>query len=129
MAVYRNQIYTNDKEIRKRVQTLEASRDEAIDIAKVSEIYKESKFHFPEKISVRLKEAQDFHIKIQKGRKSYRLKSQIADLQEQNKHLQRRLERIESMRDRILKDLDSKGALEEYNSINERIRTLDADIG
>lgn len=127
MTVYRNQIYTNDKEIRKRVQTLEASRDEAIDIAKVSEIYKESKFHFPEKISVRLKEAQDFHIKIQKGRKD-RLKSQIADLQEKNKHLQRRLERIESMRDRILKDLDSKGALEEYNSINERIRTLDADI-
>ncbi|MCG3724731.1 DUF2326 domain-containing protein [Vibrio cincinnatiensis] len=127
MTVYRNQIYTNEKEIRKRVQTLEASRDEAIDIAKVSEIYKESEFHFPEKISVRLKEAQDFHIKIQKGRKD-RLKSQIADLREQNKYLQRRLERIENMRDRILKDLDSKGALEEYNSINERIRTLDADI-
>ncbi|MBY8309281.1 DUF2326 domain-containing protein [Vibrio fluvialis] len=127
MAIYRNKIYSNEKDIRKRAMTLEASRDEAIDIAKVKEIYEESEFHFPEKVAVRLKEAQDFHIKIQKGRKE-RLKDQIAELREINKHLQSKLASIEAMRDKILKDLDSKGALEEYNSIGERIRTLDADI-
>ncbi len=127
MTIYRNKIYNIEKEIRKRVITLEASRDETIDIAKVTEIYKESEFHFPEKVNVRLKEAQEFHIKIQNGRKE-RLKDQIADLREQNRYLRQKLDIIEAQRDKLLKDLDSKGALEEYNSIGERIRTLDADI-
>ena len=127
MAVYRNKIYTNEKDIRKRIMTLDASRDEAIDIAKITEIYKESEFHFPDKVAVRLKDAQDFHIRIQEARKD-RLKDQISELRENNKYLQTKLANIEAMRDKILKDLDSKGALEEYNSIGERIRTLDADI-
>ncbi|EGR0549397.1 DUF2326 domain-containing protein [Vibrio cholerae] len=127
MAIYRNKIYSNEKDIRKKATILDASHDEVIDIAKVTEIYEESEFHFPEKIAVRLKEAQDFHIKIQKGRKE-RLKDQIAELREINKYLYKKLANIEAARHKILKDLDSKGALEEYNSISERIRTLDADI-
>ncbi|HHX8654349.1 TPA: DUF2326 domain-containing protein [Vibrio diabolicus] len=127
MAAYRNKIYNIEKEVRKRVMTLDASKDQAVDIAKVQEIYNESKFHFPDKVKVRLEEAQEFHIRIQKGRKA-RLQDQIADLNEQKRYLQQKLEIIEKQRDKLLKDLDSKGALEEYNSIGERIRTLDADI-
>lgn len=127
MTVLRNEIFSNDKEIRKRIQTLADSKDETVDLTHVNEIYRESEFYFPEKVIVRLKEVQDFHQKIQKGRRD-RLKDQIADYREQNKSLQLQLDDIEAKRDKILKDLDSKGALEEYNSIGERIRTLDADI-
>ncbi|WP_231579468.1 DUF2326 domain-containing protein [Photobacterium iliopiscarium] len=38
------------------------------------------------------------------------------------------LNQLEWKRDLIIKDLDSKGALEEYNSIVERIRTLESEI-
>ncbi|ANU36255.1 DUF2326 domain-containing protein [Vibrio scophthalmi] len=127
MSQLRSEIYTNEQNIRKKNQILMASRDEVVDLAKIEEIYNEAEFHFPERVTVRLKEAQDWHIKIQKNRKE-RLRDQIADARESNKYLEANLTSYESKRDEILKDLDSKGALEEYNSIVERIRTVENNI-
>jgi uncharacterized protein YydD (DUF2326 family) len=127
MACFRNEIHSNERDINKKNRILQTSIDEVFDISKVTSIYNEAKFHFQEQVTIRLEQAESFHLNIQKARKN-RLKEEVLELIEKNNILNQKLHIIEAKRDKLLKDLDSSGALEEYNSIVERIRTIDKDI-
>ncbi|HGZ6660726.1 TPA: DUF2326 domain-containing protein [Vibrio parahaemolyticus] len=127
MNAYRNELYQNDSEIRKKQRLLSASKSESIDISRVSQIYNEAKVHFNNEVKVQLEEVEKFHQKMQASRKS-RLQSQIDSLSHTNQVIMSKLRDIEKQRDCLLRDLDSKGALEEYNSILDRIKTVELEI-
>lgn len=122
----RNQIFKNEKEIRSTSNTLDQSTSiPSLDWAKVDQIYKEAEFHFPDQIHLQLKVAQDFHVKMHDAR-CKRLRNKINQLEVDTEKLGVELKIKEVKRDAILKDLDSKGALKEYNTIVDRIRTLES---
>lgn len=98
-----------------------------IDLDKVTRVYEEAQFFFKEQVKVRLGEAQTFHQNLMNNRVS-RFESEIASLTAKIELLDIKIKPIEKSRDLILKDLSSKGALDEYNSINERIKTIEAQI-
>ncbi|MEM5503762.1 DUF2326 domain-containing protein [Shewanella frigidimarina] len=127
MNSLRNKIYSNERDISKKTRLLKASDHEVVDISRVADIYAEAKFHFKDKVEIQLRQAEEFHLSLQKARKT-RLQEQIIVLGDDNSLQNKILISVESRRDHLLKDLDAKGALEEYNSIVERIRTLEADI-
>ena len=123
----RNTLYDLNKKLARKKASLEQSSFIEVDLEKIKAIYHEAKFFFDEKVSVRLDEAATFHRQLMDNRER-RLKSEITDLNEKIKRQHCFLIQREKDRDLILKDLDSKGALEEYNSINERIRSLEEEI-
>ncbi len=127
MASLRNELHSNERDINKKNRILQTSIDDVLDISKVTNIYNEAKFHFQEQVTIRLEQAENFHLNIQKARKT-RLKEEVLELIDKNNIINQKLDIIEAKRDKLLKDLDSSGALEEYNSIVERIRTIDKDI-
>lgn len=128
MNYIRNKVYSNDREIRKKQKLLSDSKEiQPIDLSKVESIFNEAQFHFPELVNKQLKEAQDFHIRMQHSRRE-RLKVQVESKTNENNEFNKLLSNLENKRDSILKDLNSKGALEEYNSIVDYIRTLESKI-
>lgn len=128
MNYLRNKIFANEKSIRSKTNTLESTVDvDLVDLQKVERIFDEAGFHFPELVHVHLKDAERFHMKVHQARKN-RLQDQVLDLTATNTELNNNLCLLEESRDLILRDLDSKGALEEYNSIIERIRTIETKI-
>lgn len=98
-----------------------------IDLNKVAKIYNEAEFFFKEDIKQRLEEAKDFHVNLMTNRVK-RFRSEIEELNERIAILESEITPLEKSRDLILKDLSSKGALDEFNSINERIKTIEGQI-
>lgn len=127
LNILRNKIHENRKHLARKITSLEQSTFIDIDLDKVRNIYNEAKFFFDEKVFVRLEDANNFHIQLMNNRVK-RLEIEITELKEKTKQQQTLLEKKEKDRDTILKDLDAKGALEEYNSINDRIRHLEKEI-
>ncbi len=123
----RNTVHNINNNIIRKSESLKQAAMTDINLDKVKKIYEEADFFFKENISVRLDEANEFHLKLMNSRIN-RFKSEINSLKVEAKQLNRDLAIKEKHRDSILKDLNSKGALEEYNSINERIRTIDEEV-
>ena len=123
----RNDIFDITKSIARKKSSLEESNLIDVDLNKVKRIYDEANLFFDEKVSVRLDQANEFHTNLVRSR-TKRINSEISDLTIQLKELEKDLADFERKRDLILKDLDSKGALEEYNSISERIRTIESEV-
>lgn len=125
--VLRNSVY----EIRKKLLIKKKSLDQAeyidIDIDKVLQIYDEANFYFSDQVASRLEQANEFHLKLLRSRVE-RLTKEITELRIKEDGLLELISDKEKVRDSVLKDLDSKGALEEYNSINDRIRTIEEEI-
>lgn len=125
----RNELYTIKKNLTRKIRSIKLSQssDIDVDLQKIRSVYEQANFHFPEKISKTLDDAQAFHKKLINSRIS-RMEIEIEKLSRQYDELNSDLYLIEVKRDNILKDLNSMGALEEYNSINERIRSLEKEI-
>lgn len=123
----RNNLHSIQNDLGRKLESIELTKSIDIDLDEVTNIYNEAKFFFDEKVSVRLKEAQEFHLNLMNSRVN-RLHTEIAAFRQQQKELDQSLLLKGGKRDAILKDLNSKGALEEYNSINERTRTLESEI-
>jgi len=123
----RNIIHSIEKNIIRKSESLKHSKSVSIDLDRVKRIYEEANFFFKEKVLVRLEDANEFHFKLMNSRVD-RLEAEIDFLRQEEKQLNFSLICKEKHRDSILKDLDSKGALEEYNSINDRIRTLEEEV-
>lgn len=123
----RDDIFDITKSIARKKSSLKESTLIDVDLLKVQRIYDEAKLFFNENVSVRLEQANEFHTNLVRSRTN-RINSEISDLTIQLKSLKKDLADFEKKRDLILKDLDSKGALEEYNSINERIRTIENEV-
>lgn len=127
LNVLRNKLHENRKHLARKMSSLEQSTFIDVDLDKVKNIYNEAKFFFAEKVFVRLEDANNFHLQLMKSRVK-RLEIEITELKEKINEQQVVLGKKEKDRDAILKDLDAKGALEEYNSINDRIRSLEKEI-
>lgn len=110
-----------------KLKALEQSQTIDVDSDRISRLYEEAQFFFNEKVKVRLLEAQNFHTDLMNNRKR-RFESEISALKEEINTLDEQVKPLERSRDLILKDLDSKGALSEYNSIIERIKTIEKQI-
>lgn len=123
----RNKIHTELKKLMLKTDSLEQSQSISVNIDEIKKIYAEANFFFPDKVVVRLKQANEFHLKLMNSRKN-RLESELINLNEEISKLRHELTLKEKQRDSLLKDLDSTGALEEYNSINERIRSLEKEV-
>jgi uncharacterized protein YydD (DUF2326 family) len=124
---FRNEIYSYNKAIIRKLDSIKQSQAIDIDVDKIKRIYNEANFYFQDKISVRLEQANEFHKNLMNSRLS-RLQSEIDTAKNKVENIQQKLKVKELHRDSILKDLSSKGALEEYNSISERIRTLEGEV-
>lgn len=105
---------------------LKSSENIDIDIEKIKEIYDEANFFFEEKITKRLEEAQEFHNNLIQNRKK-RLSIELNDLNIDLIKLEQNMQEISTKRDSIIKDLDSSGALEERDSLKDRIKTLEEE--
>jgi uncharacterized protein YydD (DUF2326 family) len=123
----RNEIYDVTKGIGRKKESLNEAEVINIDLDKVKRIYDEALFFFNEKVSVRLEQANEFHQNLVRNR-TQRVNAEISELKIKLDELENQLSKREVYRDSILKDLDSKGALEEYNSINDRIRSLEGEV-
>lgn len=123
----RDFIYQSRKQLKKKEVNLELSENIDIDIEQVIELYNEAKFFFEEKIVTRLEDAQEFHNTLVLNRKK-RLNIEILELEEAIEAGEKELESISTNRDGIIKDLSNTGALEEYNSLIEHIKSLETEI-
>lgn len=120
----RNKIFFNDKTLKRKELSLEDSKNTNIDISKIENIFNEANFFFKENVTKRLEQAQEFHSNLISNRKK-RLSIEINDLKLLLIKLQSDKDIISNERDSIIKDLNNSGALEERDSIKDRIKTLE----
>ncbi len=120
----RNKIFFNDKTLKRKELSLEDSKSTNIDNLKIETIFNEANFFFKEMVTKRLEQAQEFHTNLIINRKK-RLTIEINELKLLLIKLQADKEIISNERDSILKDLNNSGALEERDSIKDRIKTLE----
>lgn len=110
-----------------KCEALKQAKTVDIDLNKVVKLYNEAEFFFKDEIKKRLEDAKDFHINLMTNRVN-RFKTEIEELSYRIKIIESEINPLEKSRDLILKDLSSKGALDEFNSINERIKTIEGQI-
>lgn len=123
---FRNKIYIISKKIKMKELNLESSENIDVDIEKIKEIYDEANFFFEEKITKRLEEAQEFHNNLIQNRKK-RLSIELNDLNIELIKSEQSMQEISTKRDSIIKDLNNSGALEERDSLKDRIKTLEEE--
>ena len=122
----RNQIFFNDNKFKRKEISLEDSKSINIDIKKIEKLFNEANFFFEDKVIKRLDQAQEFHTNLIINRKK-RLSIEIRDLKILLIQLQKEKETVSTKRDTILKDLNNSGALEERDSLKDRIKTLETE--
>ncbi|MBT3210100.1 MAG: DUF2326 domain-containing protein [Bacteroidetes bacterium] len=122
----RNQIFFNDNRLKRKEISLEDSKSTNIDIKKIEQLFNEANFFFEDKVIKRLDQAQEFHTNLIINRKK-RLSIETRDLKILLIQLQTDKESISTKRDSILKDLNNSGALEERDSLKDRIKTLETE--
>lgn len=123
----RNKIYKIEEKLRLKNKALEKTKFIHIDIDEIKDIYNEAIFYFSDKVSIHLEQANEFHLKLMRNRIT-RLKKEITALDLTRKEIKLILGDKEQVRDTILKDLNSKGALKEYDSIVNRIQAITKEI-
>lgn len=123
----RDKIHDLNERIARKLSNIESTRSVDIDVERVKQIYDEANFFFEGKVVRRLREASEFHKNLVRNRIE-RLNQEIGELRSETAYLDSELSRKEVVRDQLIQDLDSKGALSEYNSIVDRIRTLEDQI-
>ena len=122
----RNKIFFNDNKLKRKEISLENSKNTNIDIKKIEELFNEANFFFEDKIVKRLDQTQEFHTNLIINRKK-RLAVEISGLKILLIQLQKDKENVSTERDAILKDLNNSGALEERDSLKDRIKTLETE--
>jgi uncharacterized protein YydD (DUF2326 family) len=121
---HRNEIYFLTEKLSRKERSLESAKKTNIDVKKIEDLFNEANFFFEDKVSVRLDQANEFHKKL-----IYNRKSRLADEIEEIKITLQRLElekgKTATKRDSILKTLNNTGALEERDSLKDRITVLE----
>jgi len=123
---FRDLIFFAEKKLKLKDLNFKSSKITNLDIQKVEQLFNEANFFFENKITKRLKETQDFHKNLIDNRKK-RLTTEIRDLNIKIKKMQLDMDSMSKNRDQILKDLNNKGALEERDSLKDRIKTLEEE--
>lgn len=122
----RNKIYVLKNKLKRKENSLESSKNTDIDLNKIEELFQEANFFFGDQVSKRLSQAQEFHKNLINNRKN-RLASEIEDIKVLLSELKLDREEVAEKRDKLLKDLDNTGALEERDSLKDRISTLEKE--
>ncbi len=120
---FRNKVFYSTKKLKTKQFNYEKSEYIDIDIDKIEALFNEANFFFEQSVSRRLDEAQKFHNNLLENRRK-RLKEEISILEVEVDELDKDMKELSSKRDLILKDLNNKGALEERDSLKDRIKTL-----
>jgi uncharacterized protein YydD (DUF2326 family) len=123
----RDRIHDLNERMIRKLSNIDSTRSVDIDVERVKQIYDEANFFFEGKVVHRLREASEFHKNLVRSRIK-RLNQEIENLRTETAYLDDELNRKAVIRDGLLKNLDSSGALSEYNSIVDRIRTLGDQI-
>jgi len=123
----RDEIYKIDSSIARKSHNLRMADAVDIDSGTVKNLYEEAKFFFKDDVYKKIEEVSSFHRKILRNRRK-RLEREIKNSELDISHLNAELNVVEKKRDGILRDLDSKGALEEYNSINDSIQRISNEV-
>jgi uncharacterized protein YydD (DUF2326 family) len=123
----RNSIQKIRNSLQKKEKNLLASENIDIDRSEIESLYKEAEFFFDKKIMKRLEDAQNFHNKLIFNRKN-RIELEIKELHLEQEELENKIDTFSKKRDAQLILLDASGALEEYHSIEEKIKILHQEI-
>jgi len=121
---YRNKIYFLTEKLSRKENSLEQSKENNIDIQKIEELFNEANFFFEDKVTVRLEQANEFHKKLILNRKS-RLTDEIREINIEIKSLEHEKKKTATKRDSILNSLNNTGALEERDTLKDRIVALE----
>ena len=123
---FRNKIYFNEKKLKRKEKSYENSKNTEIDINKIEELFNEANFFFENKITKRLEQSQEFHKNLINNRKK-RLSIEIKELKLLTQKIKLDKKELSEKRDLILKDLNNSGALEERDTLKDRIQTLETE--
>lgn len=123
----RNSKFSIEQRLEKKETALKSIDNINVDVEQIESIYNEAKFFFDKEITKRLSDAQSFHNSLIANRKK-RLVLEVKDLKIEIQNISDKIESLSKARDSILKNLDNQGALEEYNSISERIKSLELEV-
>jgi uncharacterized protein YydD (DUF2326 family) len=127
LQILRNEIQKIKNTIEKKKYNLKASSNINIDTKEIETLYNEALFFFEDKVKQRLEDAQKFHNTLISNRKK-RIELEIKELLLEQETKDKDFESLAIRRDRILEILNTQGALEEYSSIEERIKYLYDEI-
>lgn len=120
----RNKIYFLENRLLRKEKSFEASKSTQIDLQKIKDLYDEANFFFSDKVVKRLEDAQSFHTTLIQNRKN-RLSYEISELTIELEKLNLNKNELGSRRDSLIKDLNNTGALEERDSLKDRITSLE----
>ena len=123
----RDKIQSIKNLLQKKEQNLLVSENIDIDAHEIEKLYNEASFFFQDKIIKRIEDAQVFHNTLIFNRKN-RIEIEIKELTLQLDDLKIILEESSNKRDSSLEMLNNSGALEEYNTIEEKIKFLNKEI-
>jgi len=101
--------------------------EKEVSLESIEKIYKEVGVWFSEKLKKRIEEVKKFHIQIVENRKTY-LESEVNRLKSKIEHYQHKIEDLSDRRAKLLKILETHGALEEYRKLNERLINLQQQL-
>ncbi|KUJ62033.1 hypothetical protein AR687_10805 [Flavobacteriaceae bacterium CRH] len=121
---YRNKIYYLENKLLRKEESFAVSQNTKIDVQKIKELFDEANFFFENKVIKRLDEAQTFHENLILNRKK-RLSVEIGQIKLELERLEINKIEIGTKRDLLLKSLNNSGALEERDSIKDRITILE----
>ena len=122
----RNKIFLIKDRLTIKKNSLSSANNIKIDLKQIEAIFNEAKFFFENKINTRLEDAQVFHNSLINNRKQ-RLSNEIIHLKTELEELNKQSKKISQKRDNILKDLNNVGALEERDSLKDRIKSLETE--
>lgn len=123
---YRNKIYFLKKELNRKQKNLKLTGLTEIDNENIERVFNEANFFFNDKIVKRLDEAQEFHKTLIKNRRK-RLSKEIETITSKLSRLEKENNQIGKKRDSLVEKLSTLGALEERDSIKDRIVLLEKE--
>ena len=122
----RNEIFFIEKKLDRKKKNLESATHTNVDLQEIEKIYQEVNFFFSESLTKRLNDSQKFHESLITNRKK-RLSIEIKELQLTLDKMLIERDEISVKRDALMKDLNNCGALEERDSIINRIKSKEAE--
>ena len=123
----RNKEYEKRNIVARKQHTLSNSVHMRVDLQMVENVFKEVDFFFGDKVTKRLEDAEGFHQKLIDSRRKS-LTQEIAILKSEISEIALKKEKVGQNRDKLLKELDKRGAFEEYNSLCDQIRVLENEL-
>ncbi len=96
--------------------------EQPVEALKISELYEEAGAVLPGLVTQRLEDVRSFHLEVTRNRRRY-LENEASRLQDELEYATREQRQLSMKRARMLKFLDTHGALEDYNELHQLNQT------